>query len=81
MKPLTLYILRHDPSDLSQALFSPHDSSHQICTIFPPGSERSDVATSESSVFQEEGSSECGNSVSYAEMLDMVIAAKKIVIL
>lgn len=82
MNPMPLYILRHNPSNISHALFSPNDSPDHVVTISRvlPGTPVSGGLGS--LVLSGEGtSSEGGEGMSYDKMLEMVLAAKKIMVL
>lgn len=82
MKPLTLYILRHEPTDLPEALFSPNDSPSQVCVVSRLQSDGSESGESGSLIVSvERFTSDRRDPVSYDNMLEMVLEAKKILVL
>jgi len=77
-----LYILRQNQIDLPEALFVQDGSPRQICTVSRFESDGSVSGMSGSLMLSRKGcASEQGHSISYAEMLDMVLVAPKIMIL
>ena len=82
MKPLTLYILRHEPTDLPEALFSLNDSPSQVCMVSRLPSDVSASGESGSLIVSGEGFvSDRRDPIPYDKMLEMVLGAKKIFVL
>jgi len=81
MNSTSFYILRHPPGDLSSALYSQHDHHGRIFSVC----ETSDLSHPIESThdFSEESGfiSEGGERISYQRMVELVIAAKKVIVL
>ena len=81
MEVKSLYILRHIPGDLSSALYSPHDHHDQIVSVCKMG-EPSDQTECERDLSKQQGFfSQGGEMISYQKMLELVMTAKKVIIL
>ena len=82
MKSMPLYIIRQNSTIPSQALFCPSDPSCRVFTISPNNPVLSASEASERLLITgTESSTEQSGAVSYDTMLDMILAAPKVMVL
>jgi len=81
MKLESLYILRHTPDDLSPALYSLSDHHNQVFSVHEPKERMGSTESAESVRTTDGFLSDRHEEISYERMVDLVVTAKKVMIL